>query len=112
MVPVCLVLIGSTLSCHGMQGRAGSALWLSAVKLLRLPALVLLVAHWGFGLDDLPLQVVVMLAALPSGSNALIFALRDGALQTEATATIVLSTLGFALTLSFWLAVLAVLALL
>ena len=49
-----------------------------------------------------------MLAALPSGSNALIFALRDGALQTEATATIVLSTLGFALTLSFWLAVLAV----
>ena len=53
-----------------------------------------------------------MLAALPSGSNALIFALRDGELQTEATATIVLSTLGFAFTLSFWLAVLAVLALL
>ena len=55
MVPVCLVLIGSTLSHHGMQGGAGSALWLSAVKLLLLPALVLLVAPWGFGLDGLPL---------------------------------------------------------
>jgi predicted permease len=109
VVPVCLVLIGMTLAYDGLPDRASSALWLSAMKLLLLPALVLVVAHWGFGLAGQSLQVVVVMAALPTGSNALIFAQRYGALQTEAAATIVFSTLCFALSLSFWLAVLALL---
>lgn len=111
VVPVCLVLIGMTLAYDGLPDRASSALWLSAVKLLLLPALVLVlvVARWGFGLAGQSLQVVVVMAALPTGSNALIFAQRYGALQTEAAATIVFSTLCFALSLSFWLAVLALL---
>ena len=39
-----------------------------------------------------------MLAALPVGSNALIFAQRYKTLQAEATAAIVFSTLAFVLT--------------
>ena len=106
VVPLCLVLIGMSLAYYGLQGRVRSAIAISAVKLLGLPALVLLVAHWGFGLGGLPLSVVVMVAALPVGSNALIFAQRYRTLESEATAAIVFSTLGFALTAPLWLALL------
>ncbi len=106
VVPVCLVLIGMTLAYHGLQGRAAGALRLSLLKLLLLPAVVLGVAHWGFGLSGLPLQVAVMMAALPAGSNVLIFAQRYATLEAEANATIVFSTLGFVATASLWLLVL------
>lgn len=107
VVPICLVLIGMTLAYYGLQGRARGALQLSLLKLVALPALVLAIAHWGFGLAGLPLAVVVLMAALPTGSNALIFAQRYATLQSEATATIVFSTFGFVVTASLWLGVLA-----
>jgi len=106
VVPICLVLIGMTLAYYGVQGGVRGAVMLTALKLLALPAIVLGVAHWGFGLSGLPLQVVVLMAALPTGSNALIFAQRYATGQTEATATIVFSTFAFALTASAWLGVL------
>ncbi len=109
VVPVCLVLIGITLAYYGVQGQLRSALQTAGLKLLALPLLVLGVAHWGFGLDGLALSVVVLMAALPVGSNALIFAQRYETLQTEATAAIVFSTVGFVATASLWLGVLALL---
>ena len=63
-----------------------------------------------FGLAGLPLQVVVMMAALPTGSNALIFAQRYRSLEPEVTTAIVVSTLGFGLSAPLWLALLARLA--
>jgi malonate transporter and related proteins len=109
VVPLCLVLIGVTLAQYGLRGQVQRALGVSALKLLGMPALVLVVAHWGFGLEGMPLGVVVMMAALPAGSNALIFAQRYDTLQAEATAVIVFSTVCFALTASLWLGVLALL---
>jgi malonate transporter and related proteins len=106
-VPLCLVLIGLSLAYCGVRGHLRGAIGLSLVKLLVLPALVLLVAHWGFGLAGLPLSVLVMMAALPVGSNPLIFAQRYGTLQAEATAAIVFSTLAFVATAAVWLALLA-----
>lgn len=110
VAPLCLVLIGLTLaytSGRTVMGAARGAIGLSLVKLLGLPALVLLVAHWGFGLNGLALQVAVTMAALPSGSNALIFAQRYRSQEAQATTAIVLSTVGFVLTAPLWLAVLA-----
>ena len=109
VVPLCLVLIGISLAYYGLGGALKGALTISALKLLLLPALVLVVGHWGFGLSGMPLGVVVMAAALPAGSNALIFAQRYATLQGEATAAIVLSTLAFALTAPLWLLVLGAL---
>jgi predicted permease len=103
VVPVCLVLIGVTLAAYGLQGQVMAALRLSAIKLLVQPALVLVLAHWGFGLAGLPLAVVVVMASLPVGSNALVFAQRYDTLQAEATAATVLSTGLFAFTASGWL---------
>jgi malonate transporter len=107
VVPLCLVLIGMSLAYYGLQGAARAAVWLSMLKLLVLPALVLTVARWGFGLTGLPLTVVVMMAALPIGSNALIFAQRYRTLEGETTAATVFSTLAFVATAPLWLGVLA-----
>jgi malonate transporter len=110
VVPVCLVLIGVTLAAYGLQGSLRGALAISAIKLLVLPAMVLVMARWVFGLSGMPLAVVVVMASLPVGSNALIFAQRYDTLQAEATAAIVVSTAAFAGTVSLWLALLAWLA--
>ena len=110
VAPLCLVLIGITLAYTAgatVRGAVRGALAITVLKLLALPALVLAVAHWGFGLNGLPLQVAVLMAALPTGSNALIFAQRYRSQEAEATTAIVLSTLGFVLTAPLWLAVLA-----
>jgi predicted permease len=107
VVPLCLVLIGMSLAYYGVRGGLEGAIGMSALKLLALPALVLAVGHWGFGLHGLPLQVVVMAAALPVGSNALIFSQRYETLEAEATAAIVFSTFAFVLTAPVWLWVLS-----
>jgi predicted permease len=107
VVPLCLVLIGLSLAYYGVQGQVRGALAIAAAKLLAVPALVLVVARWGFGLDGLPLAVMVMAAAAPVGSNALIFAQRYRAQQAEATAAIVFSTLAFMLSAPLWLTLLA-----
>ena len=113
VAPLCLVLIGITLAYTAgatVRSAVRMATAIALQKLLLLPALVLVVAHWGFGLTGLPLQVAVLMAALPTGSNALIFAQRYQALEAETTTAIVLSTLGFVLTAPLWLALLARLA--
>lgn len=107
VAPLCLVLIGLSLAYCSVGQAIASAVVISALKLLVLPALVLGVAHWGFGLAGLPLQVAVMMAALPTGSNALIFAQRYRSQEAEATTAIVLSTFGFVFSAPLWLAVLA-----
>ncbi|NRF66207.1 AEC family transporter [Aquincola sp. S2] len=108
--PMCLVLIGLSLAYSGTGGGLRGALVISLLKLIALPALVLAAAYWGFGLTGLPLQVVVLMAALPTGSNALMFAQRYRVQEAEATTTIVVSTLGFVLTAPLWLAVLGAIA--
>ena len=106
VVPVCLVVIGMSLEHYGVKGSLRGALWLSAAKLIGLPALMLVVGHWGAGLSGVPLAVIVVCASLPVGSNALLFAQRYATLEAEATAAIVISTFGFVLTAPLWLFVL------
>lgn len=110
VVPLCLVLIGVSLSQYGVKGHVRGALAATLGKLVVLPAAVLVVAHWGFGLAGVPLAVLVMAAALPVGSNALLFAQRYATLEAEATAAIVASTVAFVATAALWLAVLGWLA--
>ena len=106
VVPLCLVLIGISLAQYGLRGALRGAVWLSVAKLVVHPLLVLVVARFGFGLGGVPLAIVVLMAALPVGSNALVFAQRYDALQAETSAAIVVSTLAFVLTAPLWLSVL------
>lgn len=104
VAPLCLVLIGLSLAYTRLSGALGTAMVITLAKLLLMPAAVLVVARWGFGLTGLPLAVVTMMAALPTGSNALIFAQRYRSQEAEATAASVLATVGFMLTAPLWLA--------
>lgn len=104
VVPLCLVAIGMSLAHYGLQGRLRAALGISAAKLFLLPALVLTIGHWGLGLAGVPMASIVLCAALPVGSNPLLFAQRYATLEAETTAAIVVSTLAFALTAPLWLA--------
>lgn len=106
VVPLCLVLIGVSLAYSGLPSSLRPAWVTCALKLVVLPALVLVVARWGFGLRGDVLAVLVVMASLPVGSNALMFAQRYRSLEAESTAAIVFSTLLFVVTLAVWLSVL------
>ncbi|MDQ6685419.1 MAG: AEC family transporter [Pseudomonadota bacterium] len=107
VVPVCLILIGVSLAAYGVRGTVRGAAIVAAIKLLLVPLLVFVVAREVFALSGLSLAVVVMLAALPVGSNPLIFAQRYETLEAETSAAVVFSTVAFALTGPLWLALLA-----
>ncbi|MFT3819638.1 MAG: AEC family transporter [Rubrivivax sp.] len=107
VVPTCLVLIGVTLASYGLHGQLRAGALISVVKLLLLPAVVLAVAHGGFGLSGVPLAAAVLMAAMPTGTNAMIFSQRYESLPAEVTAASVLSTVAFAVTAPLWLVVLA-----
>jgi malonate transporter and related proteins len=106
VVPLCLVLIGVSLAHYGIKGALRGAVALSAVKLLLQPLAVLAFARFGLGLGGVPLAIVVMMAALPVGSNALIFAQRYQTLPGEVSTAIVVSTLAFVASAPLWIAVL------
>ncbi len=106
-VPLCLILIGASLARHGLAVDPRALLGRVLLKLLLLPALVGLAGRWLFGLGGLPLSVLVMAAALPIGSNALLFAQRYQTREGEASAVIVVSTVLFAVSAPLWLAILA-----
>ena len=107
VVPLCLTLIGMSLAYMGLPSSLGGAAGLTVLKLLVQPALVWGVAAGLFGLAGLPLQVVVMMASLPSGTTALMFAQRYRAQEAETTAVNVISTLAFVATAPVWLTLLA-----
>jgi malonate transporter len=106
VVPLCLILIGVSLAHYGARGAVRAAIGLSLLKLVAMPIVVLAFARGVIGLTGTPLAIVVMMAALPVGSNALIFAQRYRTLQAETSAAIVVSTLGFVATAPLWLALL------
>ncbi|MCO1656517.1 AEC family transporter [Pseudonocardia humida] len=109
VVPLCLVLIGLSLAHYGVRGVAGPVVWLSVGKLVVHPALVLGVGY-AAGLRGLALTVVVLCAALPTGSNAQLFAQRYEAREVETTAALMASTLAFAATGPAWLLAVSALA--
>ena len=76
------------------------------MKLVVQPLAVLVFARFVLGLGGVPLAIVVMMAAVPVGSNALIFSQRYETLQAETSTAIVVSTLAFVVSAPLWLAVL------
>ena len=106
VVPLCLVLIGVSLAHYAVRGALPGAIALAALKLVVEPLAVFAFARGALGLTGMPLAIVVMMAALPVGSNALIFAQRYRALEGETSTAIVVSTLAFVVTAPLWLALL------
>ncbi len=104
--PVSLLLVGVTLAHTALGGHVRTAFWVVASKNLLLPVLVGASA-WAFGITGLPLTVMVVAAALPSGANVFLFAQRYGVAQAQTTAAMGLSTAVSAITLSAVMALMA-----
>ena len=99
-VPASLVLLGATLASYGLRGNVLSALLMTGGKLIVLPALMYLVGRSVFDLAPLPLAVVTVAAALPTGANVYLLAQRYDTQVASVSATCALSTLGAVVTLS------------
>ncbi len=89
--PIALVLVGATLARTPIAGHLRQALWIVASKNLVLPALVGASA-WAMGIHGLPMTVLVVAAALPTGANVFLFAQRYDVAQAATTASMGLST--------------------
>ncbi|MCB2017518.1 MAG: AEC family transporter [Hydrogenophaga sp.] len=97
--PIALVLVGVTLARTPLGGHLRPALWICASKNLLLPVLVGASA-WAWGITGLPLTVMVVAAALPTGANVFLFAQRYEVAEGLTTAAMGLSTVLALFTLS------------
>ena len=97
--PISLVLVGVTLARTPLSGHLRPALWISLSKNLLLPLMVG-VSAWLWGIAGLPLTVIVVAAALPTGANVFLFAQRYEVAQGLTTAAMGLSTVLALFTLS------------
>ena len=102
-IPASLVLLGATLASYGLRTSSLPAILLSLGKLIVMPGLMYVAGRWVFDLAPLPLAVVTVCAALPTGANVYLLSQRYGTQVATISATCALSTLGAVLTLSLLL---------
>jgi len=89
--PVALVLVGVTLARTAIGPHLKSAIGLSLLKTVLHP-LLMAGAGWALGLRGLPLQVMVVAAALPVGANVFLFSQRYHKAEDLVTASVAVST--------------------
>ncbi len=89
--PLALVLVGVTLAGSRVGDHLKGALVLTMIKNLALPLLVASLG-WAFGMNGLPLTVMVVTASLPVGTNVFLFSQRYAVAEELVTATIGVST--------------------
>ena len=92
VVPCALFAMGTSLAQYGFRGRLGQSLTLVALKCLLFPALVFAATALVFELPPVWTATAVLIAAMPSGVNAYLFANRYKSGEALASTSIVLST--------------------
>lgn len=90
--PIALMLVGVTLAYSAIGSLVRPALRMASVKIVALP-LVFLAIAWALGLRGLPMAVMALAAALPTGANVYMFAQRYEVGQEEVTASIAMGTI-------------------
>ncbi len=75
-VPMALVALGLTLAGYSLKGQWRGIITLMTLKLLCLPVAVWLIARYMVDLDPFWTHIALMLAAMPTGANAYLFAQR------------------------------------
>ncbi len=105
-VPCALFAMGASLAGYPFGGDLAPALALTVLKLVVHPALVWLVAVPVLGLEGLWVSVAIVMAAMPSAVNVYLFGARYEAAPGVAARTVLLTSVGSAVTLSVVLALL------
>lgn len=102
--PVALVMVGITLGLTSIGAHWRGALTQALVKNVVHPLLVAALG-WLLGLRGVPLQVMVVAAALPIGANVFLFSQRYRVAEELVTASVAVSTVLALVTLSVVMAV-------
>lgn len=100
-VPASLVALGLTLVKFEIKGQVPTLLTITTLKLLLMPLVAWLIADNVFHLSPVQIGVIVIMAAMPSGANAYLFATREGRAVNSASGAIALGTLLAAITTAF-----------
>lgn len=98
-----LLMVGAGLRLSGLKESKLVVAWLTAIKLLAVPAMAYLIGRH-LQLPPLQLRIVVLFCALPTASSAYILAARMGGNGPFTAFLISFGTLVSALTIPFWLA--------
>jgi predicted permease len=99
-VPTALVALGLTLAGYSLKGQWRGIITLMTLKLLGLPVAVWLIARYVIDLDPFWTQIALMLAAMPTGANAYLFAQRYDSGTAPVSGAIAVGTVLSLITLS------------
>lgn len=92
-VPAALTALGLTLVRFEIKGQVPTLLTITTLKLAVMPLLAWLLGAYGLGLDGPTLGVVTIMAAMPTGANAFLFATRRDRAVGSASGAVALGTL-------------------
>jgi malonate transporter len=91
-VPTALVALGLTLATYNLKGHGNGIAVLIALKMLLLPVLVWAMVTFVVSLPPLWTKVAVLLAAMPAGANAYLFAQRYDSATAASSGAIAFGT--------------------
>ena len=102
-IPLALFILGASMTFYQVRKEIKFITLATILKLLLLPSLVFVGAHYIFALESMVTTVLVILSASPTGVNAYLIAKSQGYHQETVAGTVVVSTLVSIVTLPFWL---------
>ncbi len=102
-VPAALIALGLSLVRFKIAGQVPTLLVITALKLGLMPTVAYLMAYKIVGLPPVPAGVIVILASVPTGANAYLFASRHGRAANSTSGAVALGTLGSVITISLLL---------
>lgn len=99
-IPMALMALGLSLAGYSLKGQWRAIFTLLTLKMLCLPLVVFVIARYVVLLDPFWAQIALMLAAMPPGANAYLFAERYGTGTAPVSGAIALGTVLSLFTLS------------
>ncbi len=102
-IPLALFGLGASIFFLPIKGNRTLAMIYAFAKLVILPLLVFLLAHYGFSLSAEQIFIVVLLVASPTGVGAYIMATKYKQSENVAATTVVFSTILSPITYFFWI---------
>jgi malonate transporter len=94
-IPTALLALGVSLSAYNLRGSWGGMFVLIALKMILMPVLVFIIAHYVVTLPPLWIKVAVLLSAMPTGANAFLFSQKNDEAVPAVSGAVALGT-GFA----------------
>ncbi len=91
-VPAALVALGVSLAGYSLKGAWSGVAALITLKMLLMPIAVFLLARYAVTLPPLWIKIAVLLAAMPTGANAFLFAQRNDEAVPAVSGAIALGT--------------------